>query len=113
MAATQVPPKQLEGTAPPCLRRRMVANHYRGDLVRPRDGADDPLLIPGHEDSLPVAQHGLTEHHQRDSWSARCSGTGTAGAEGGSEKRTGREASTALRGDPTCWASRALCRKQN
>ncbi|MFE4961245.1 hypothetical protein ACFRCW_47080, partial [Streptomyces sp. NPDC056653] len=34
-------------------------------------------------------------------WSARCSGTGTAGAEGGPGKRAGRKASTAPRVDPT------------
>jgi len=33
-------------------------------------------------------------------WSAGCSETGTSGAEGGPEKRTGRDPSTALRPDP-------------
>src|SRR5690606_29931136 len=37
----------------------------------------------------------------RGLWSARCSGTGTAGAEGGPGKRAGRKASTAPRADPT------------
>ncbi len=34
-------------------------------------------------------------------WSARCSGTGTAGAEGGPGKRTGSNPGTAPRTDPT------------
>jgi hypothetical protein len=48
-----------------------------------------------------VAQHGLRKHHPRGLWSARCSGTGTAGAEGGPGKRADRKASTAPRADPT------------
>src|SRR6266511_441814 len=59
VAATQTPPEQLEGSAPPPLPQTVVARRRGSDAVRPREGTDDPLPLPGRSDSLPMAQHGV------------------------------------------------------
>src|SRR6266545_5382713 len=103
VAATQTPPQQLEGSAPSPLPQTVVARRRGGDAVRPREGTDDPLPLSGRSDPLPMAQHGLRNTAPTGLWSARCSGTGTTGAEGGPGRRAGRKAGTAPRADPTCW----------
>ena len=48
----------------------------------------------------------MTQRHDRPSrvlWRAGCSGMGTSGSAGGSGKRTGGNAGTAPRLDPTPW----------
>jgi transposase InsO family protein len=49
-----------------------------------------------------MVEHGnrITRTSGMSTWRAGCSGTGTSGSEGGSQKPTGRKTSRALRPDP-------------
>src|SRR5438034_1187992 len=90
VAAAQIPPEQLEGTPPRCLRRRLVARHTGGDLVRPGKGADHPLPVPGRQDPHPVARRcGLRAHRPPGLAERPLPGNGHGGC-GGRPGETGR-----------------------
>src|SRR4051812_49071710 len=103
MAASQTPQDYLEGTPPPFLRQRMVADRAGKDTVRPRDGAHDALPIPGRSDPDSLADHGMrtTTIFGRGLWRARCLVTGTPGSGGGSGRPTGGNTGRAPRTDLT------------
>ena len=90
MGTTQVPPQQLEGTTPPRQRRTLVARHRGGDLVRPGESADHPLLVPGREDTLPVVRRGLKEPPPTGHVERPLPGNGHGGC-GGRSGETDRE----------------------
>ena len=90
------------------LRRRASGgrwwpDHRGGDLVRPRESADHPLLVPGLENTLPVVRRGLKEPPPTGHVERPLLGNGHGGCGGRSGKRTGSNPGTAPRTDPTSW----------
>src|SRR6516164_10482207 len=86
-----------------------------------RRGTRDPISLSGSQHPLAVGGHrNRPSHHStgnrrcvisvtighRVLWRAGCSGMGMSGSEGGSGKRTGGNADTAPRLDPTSWYRR-------
>ncbi|PWK89554.1 RNA-directed DNA polymerase [Lentzea atacamensis] len=62
MDPQETPPDQLGEAAAPLLHRvqpAVVARRRRRDPVRPRSGEHHPLPIPGHEDPVAMAEHGV------------------------------------------------------
>src|SRR6188472_666145 len=66
MVAPQTPPDHLEGTPPPLLRGRMVAEHERKAAVQPGEDAHHALPIPGSSDPDSVAGRGMRNHTSHD-----------------------------------------------
>ena len=73
MAPAQAPQRRLEGTAPPLLRRPVVATRWRGAAVQSWCGNHHAVPPQGNDDSLAMAQHDLrTGPARRGLWRAGC-----------------------------------------
>jgi RNA-directed DNA polymerase len=64
MVAPKTPPDHREGSAPPLLRRWLVAGHGGKNAVQPGEGTHHAVPIPGHSDPDSLARHGMSRHHQ-------------------------------------------------
>src|SRR5512133_43477 len=96
MAATQVPPLQLEADPPPS-RRRLVAPGRRDGAVRYPNRAGDPLPLSRYGYPHPLDTTAGDNHRRRltpgiTSRRAGCGGSRTSGSGSGSGKRTSRNA---------------------
>ena len=95
LAAPQAPPRNMEGPAPPLLRRQVVASQRRTGTVQPRLGFHHVVPIPGHGDPGAMASRRMRKQTcalTRDLRSARCLERGTPGAGRGPRKRPCRKA---------------------
>jgi hypothetical protein len=89
MDQAQTPEDHLETTPPPLLRRPVVARRRQHDALRPRQDADHPLPLPGHEDPHAVDRHHLRNNHHPH---------GTCGEPGA--QQWARRVRRAVRGNP-------------
>jgi Group II intron, maturase-specific domain len=73
VASAQAPELGVEETAPPLLRRPMVATGSRGRIVQPRFGSHHALPAPGIDDPFALATGKLrTTSARRGLWRAGC-----------------------------------------
>lgn len=64
LVAPQTPPGHLEGSPPPLLRRRMVADIGRKAAVQPGQGNHHALPLPRNSHPDPVAEPGMRTPHE-------------------------------------------------
>src|ERR1017187_1183302 len=99
-------PCRDEGTPQSLLRQRVEVRLERGRIHRRVQRRGDPLPLPRQQHPDPMDPGtGSSPHHRqltsgKDTWSARCVETRTAGAGGGLRETTGRNADTAPVGLP-------------
>jgi RNA-directed DNA polymerase len=63
LAAPQTPQGHMEATAPPLLRRTLVAARRRGETVQPGRGPHHAIPLPGNQNPFAVAQHHMKTPH--------------------------------------------------
>lgn len=59
VVTAQTPSDELEGPAPPLLRRRLVAGQRRTETVQPGEGAHHALPLPRLSNPFPMADQGM------------------------------------------------------